>query len=1624
MEFRQINIKTGKELPLPPKSVENTYLEQKFGNELDPTKLAIGRMYDGITERDIENLKEQGMHIILASGRTAYFADRSIAEKVSQEIFTNHSDAVAYGSLPISDAKTSVFKERSRILIIDDETLSRDPETGTYKADWGKQSITLSNGITLSEKAMGAIASKLGDCYSLISTELATELEAEPNRPFQFRAGVPEWEGIFKGTCRSSVLCQAIEVDAIVAKSSIKGDGKTTTTGLHEVNLFWSRKEDARFTEQKLGTQVLVFFPEGVQADVLPKLKAKAENLAEAQADPRKIAQLYIDRHEKRLEKSQEPEEEEIKQLIEPEIAQELGLDNLVNANTQKPNPLQEKEYKDWLYEVLKADLIEGGHCQILEMEDITKRLQEFMQSEWVDVATGGVYVPSGIAQPHNQLQEGEISFKGLPDGAKVGIYRSPVANAANFDVFTNNLKTLREQDPEAYVQKGICYMNPSDVKRLVIDFDGDRVGIIPSELTPEQQAQTKKEIEQYPTLIQEIITKNLPENKPVQVEKEKKIPRDQEHGFPNLASAAVNAADNPTGKVTNLGMRLEALRWDTQNIAPEDKANYLQNIGNHFQKVISEDRNDKRKFAILNDDWRERITEIGQIASEVPHLPEPERAKAIDQGLAKTERLLWDLETLTAINLQRAVDTPKSARKVDEREFEFCQKIGKFKEVEWIKDKDNTQAYLGDRGLKTNTQDPVGWMVEQANQIHQEYKLVGDRNYNRFDHIFPKDQPNHEHTTWAKEIASEYSNQISKAVTARNRLEHEEEISITATSPKGNIIEIVSPSQADPEGRSPIWDMAKKGESVNIQIDQNKDWKTKSTYPYKAVAIIDDETKVDIGLISPETIKKHGKTLEVGRVLPNLKLDFNLGISSNDVKDMFASAEKYLEAQSALIPETERESRATALWHNNNRAISAKMFAEVVTDRLHELQVDKLKIIGLQYDSNELKDKQWQPHESINCRLAIESNPNSPIFDKRAIQVREDDLWKNIGVLHTDAAYMPIGTQFTANISFSASKKDADLAIDPSSIKMPEVWHGLSPERVKEAVNLDEIAPKLKAAIAKAAKNKPTMTEFAKNLAAENVGIKVQVQQGGRINGITYLYEGQAVKASLIEMSWKNLALMGVKYDPERDREALTASIPLPQSKLPVEQEPERLETNTQANTKNPLSQIESQLKDSVISHFGKDKAMAEIATQFIGKASTPENVYSSTRLYEQAWGDLANTGKYKSDDAIMVSGSGPWRREGDERIKPQIEQDINQLFDTHYKPLLDQAISVGSQILVGNAKGTDRLVVGYLQEKGYALDWQPQGYYQASQKLKEQSDRLEQPVKITGKPVQMVYPLKMHGEANPLPVNTCIEAMRGHGRCHTTRRYEPYAAYGFKEGDIAIAHAGEQKVAMRVGKQYQISQEMLTDTEYQKQWTNMEKHGVKELQTFQGHRNTWGLHFEPLGDYIDGKIVPFPSLEKQSNSIVSDIQKLEEWRQIAQYLGKSENYINRIQEIIEGESLSEKASLAMSRDSEMLGKHVASQWREILAVNSDYVERQDGKLVFERKGHEGKYRATWEQTTDTLTLESKTVIDGTIKYSPLLVQQGLEITQTQVTVKDAKNVDLALKVIAESQKENQKQR
>ncbi|PLZ43406.1 hypothetical protein CBP26_05285, partial [Fischerella thermalis WC538] len=134
-----------------------------------------------------------------------------------------------------------------------------------------------------------------------------------------------------------------------------------------------------------------------------------------------------------------------------------------------------------------------------------------------------------------------------------------------------------------------------------------------------------------------------------------------------------------------------------------------------------------------------------------------------------------------------------------------------------------------------------------------------------------------------------------------------------------------------------------------------------------------------------------------------------------------------------------------------------------------------------------------------------------------------------------------------------------------------------------------------------------------------------------------------------------------------------------------------------------NPLSQLEP-INAAVAEHMKKDIAMAQIATQFIGKSAAPPGTPSSTRNYEQAWGERANTGNYSKEDTIMVSGSGPWRGVTSEQIA--------QTFENHYKPLLDKAIAVKSSFLVGNAQGTDQLVQNYLQEKGYKVEQTSQRY------------------------------------------------------------------------------------------------------------------------------------------------------------------------------------------------------------------------------------------------------------------------------------------------------------------------
>jgi hypothetical protein len=87
--------------------------------------------------------------------------------------------------------------------------------------------------------------------------------------------------------------------DLILATSSFKGrkDETKIQPGEHTLTVGIGIKTLANYSKHSLGTQVLVNYPKGVESDILKRVEAAAQHLADIQSDPRKIAQYFIDKH-------------------------------------------------------------------------------------------------------------------------------------------------------------------------------------------------------------------------------------------------------------------------------------------------------------------------------------------------------------------------------------------------------------------------------------------------------------------------------------------------------------------------------------------------------------------------------------------------------------------------------------------------------------------------------------------------------------------------------------------------------------------------------------------------------------------------------------------------------------------------------------------------------------------------------------------------------------------------------------------------------------------------------------------------------------------------------------------------------------------------------------------------------------------------------------------------------------------------------------------------------------------------------------------------------------------------------------------------------------------------------
>ena len=1174
LEFVNVEAKTGEALTgMSNKVVDHSYLEQLLGDRVgDPAlKLAVTKLYEGVNPRDLQRLKEQGLHLVLSNGRTGYLADERTALLLKEKVFAStFSDAVAYGSVPVSQAASSTVRKTTKVFVVDDEAPIDQPGLR-----WGTSPVVDGSGNEVDEAQLATIADRLGDGYTLIAPSLHQQLsresavgaahtlvderklaiaqvhslsaqvlegqplesvvtaqvqealerslvtaggessvqlqglglrttqdpirgqvsiaqwryhdqasnqvyvgkamleqspdgrvaltmtggtpaqkqeaykafdkiEASDLTPFQYRAGVPQWQGVIKGTSRASDLCRQLGVDAIVPKSAIKGDGKTVPLGISEVDsLYWARKTDAASRQQQLGTQVLVNFRAGTEADVLPKLDARVRQLEAAMQDPRKIADLYIQSYERR------------QQYLGTDLEAEIGGAEAEDGEFSKPKPQQ-----DWLYELLKQDARvtelavgvdpqrfleayretatgqaitledwqnrepqlfgaldalnvgieeqrpemgafrqqaadalglgldrslsealtsatttehQGGYAQLLEQGKVVERLYEFMQGEWKSAALGGVSVPAATAQPHKGLAKGEVHFPDLPHGAKVAVYRAPVANVSQFGVMTNNLEAIAGIDPESAAQRGVIYLNPEDAKDLVIDFDGDAPAIIPEQehvraralkipkdvrleagqvyvpslpngaavtlyhgnhvtqcintpielpesaprgrkalyLSPEMIEQTKGQsvsygysdgLHGYRALIAEVEALNAPGVKPPAVQKATKIVRDANHPsvaklspelqaiagrFTSIEDAAVDAADNPTGMVANVGMKLQAIRQHYAQIPIEQAAAELGGVGYRLGKLLE---SDGKTISIPPKD-----ADGYDYGAEIKAITNAARSKSAQQdALQRFDRLLFNVQhRLNDQQLQTAVDTPKSADPVNQGVSEFCRAISNVQEVGWIKQKRDPERYMPSMDIKSGkvydmrpienaTQDPVGRMIERVNRVYGQEQLDVQK-IEAYDALLPQTS-NKDHQAIAAQVTKEYSTAIRSAAELEEFAEINQGIQLLISNDALPVeIEVTNLTRFDPKGKSPIWDMIETAKGYSIQIIPNeadrlwgidpssKAYQTQGsadkpgTHAYQVVAIIADELgkqkSYSIGTLSSrseQALKEH----------------------------------------------------------------------------------------------------------------------------------------------------------------------------------------------------------------------------------------------------------------------------------------------------------------------------------------------------------------------------------------------------------------------------------------------------------------------------------------------------------------------------------------------------------------------------------------------------------------------------------------------------------------------------------------------------------------------------------------------------------------------------------------------
>ncbi|MCY7282715.1 MAG: hypothetical protein LH679_04570, partial [Cyanobacteria bacterium CAN_BIN43] len=683
----------------------------------------------------------------------------------------------------------------------------------------------------------------------------------------------------------------------------------------------------------------------------------------------------------------------------------------------------------------------------------------------------------------HSQLEPWEVCNKDLPHGALVAYYRSPLPNVSAVAIAINNTEILKTEDPEAYGKSGVAYLSPWTAKNIAItDFDRDAngyfVGYLPQVANlPEQirqqlavtveqssanryeagrshfanliaQMQTNPDQSpirpgEYPLAVQEFIDRNDPERKPPDIAKQPKETHPWHEGESRSAAtwrAWQATADSPIGKVANVGMILQSLAWETQYCPDQKNESLLQEISSSYEKLLKGGKlNDNPYFRDIQDD----LKAIAQARQELSKITDPqERQTYIQVQLDNTHKLLSGIASgANAKNLQTAVDSAKSHKGIDEEIHKLAHALA-YKPHHLRQHQKDGRVYLHDKTMPTNTEEPIGWGVEQANQLYQDSKLP-ELDNKTFRDLIPKSCTPAQEAA-AVRLAQQYNDQIKAAVSARERLhqkrsEDEQPTLTVMSSTSEREITLQRLCGADPESRSPIW--RAEGVQADWQIRLERNEKINDWNPEKLTAtlIYIDDTGIKqhqkIGYVSPESVEKHqlekllAKQESLTISAPRVKLNSAYGLR-NDADELFAKATKELQEAIAQISPEERMAYASVLWHRSEgMGIVLRAFTPELCQQLQQLP--EIELRGIQRPTNEagqIPDGEYIVRFS-EYSYTSDFSQRQNISPSVAI-VMEDGSEKQFGAISDTSMRMPKGSLAKVLIETESSGKLARMQV------------------------------------------------------------------------------------------------------------------------------------------------------------------------------------------------------------------------------------------------------------------------------------------------------------------------------------------------------------------------------------------------------------------------------------------------------------------------------------------------------------------------------------------------------------------------------------------------------------------